>query len=263
MAEHASAGLDSVGRHRGGGDALARAPFTRAGARGASTTGRARGRSEARRGPGPRAHRKNHETPVPIQHRSAELRTLSPRCVPVNGSFPQFLIASVGVSSSGKETTAGDPLLGAPARIPLHANSFFAQEDFPQSTVPECRTGSLFAMPGRQPRFATGLHQSTCTLALGLRPTHLCSIAVDKETFSTPVLNHRHNARLNSRYYNQDLHPRTLRPASRRGLHSQTLAPLYMPLSMVTPNHTRQCSIGKGRTLAWAPSVFGAARFGR
>lgn len=160
------------------------------------------------------------KTPVPTRHRYAELRTLPPRCVPVNGSFPQHG-ARVGVSSSGKETTAGDPLLGAPARIPLHANMLFAQQDFHNPLYRNVGPVPCSPCPA-DASFATDLHQSTCTLALGSRPTHLCSIAVDKEAFSTPVLNHcaQGIARLNSRYYNQDLHRRPLCPAPRHGLHS-------------------------------------------
>ena len=76
--------------------------------------------------------------------------------------------------------------------------------------------------------------------AADLSPTHLCSTAVDKEAFSTPVLNHCAFGitQLNSRYYNQDLHQRLLGPASRHGLHSETLAPLYMPLSGGSKPHT-------------------------
>ncbi len=117
-------------------------------------------------------------------------------------------------------------------------------------------------------------------LPLGSRSADPHSTAVGVEACSTPVLNRAQRGcdvwplftRWSTRYCNQDLRRATLeegergqpRPARRSPepfLHGDALLPACV--TTTSPHHSAGGSSEGMSALAWAPSIFGAARFGR
>lgn len=128
----------------------------------------------------------------------------------------------------------------------------------------------------RSPRF--GSFGCSVNLPLGSRSADPHSTAVGVEACSTPVLNRAQRGcvplftRWSTRYYNQDLRRETLeegkrgrpRPARRSRvpfLHGDALLPACV--TATSPHHSAGGSSEGMSALAWAPSIFGAARFGR
>lgn len=154
----------------------------------------------------------------------------------------------------------------------------------PSPSQENLATPCLFATPARRtgPVRVPHLGSFGCSvnLPLGSRSADPHSTAVGVEACSTPVLNRAQRGcdvwplftRWSTRYCNQDLRRTTLeegergqpRPARRSSvpfLHGDALLPACVITT--TPHHSAGGSSEGMSALAWAPSIFGAARFGR
>lgn len=184
--------------------------------------------------------------------------------------MPCQSIAHMSLASGGNDNSSGAAL----PRV-LVASGASPPQSIPIPSQQNVALACLFAIPARRtPGLGPGGPRSfgcSVNLPLGSRSVdpHSTAVWCGSLLHSSPqphtagcglVLLLTLFTRWSTRYYNQDLRRETLQPGS-----PPTGAALSRALS------TRRCSAGtatatvdcEGASLTWAPSIFGAARFGR
>lgn len=132
------------------------------------------------------------------------------------------------------------------------------------SAVTTFAGGDPVLCPIQEPK-GPGSFGCSVNLPLGSRSVDPHSTAVGVETCSTPVLNrilwgYPLFTRWSTRYYNQDLHQKTLQPGLALTSSAISHALSTQRCSALASTAMVDC---EGASLTWAPSIFGAESFGR